>query len=77
MAYIGHGKINPNHPFAHLQIGFGLKPPPSLSRASQTLKTEPPAATEASSTSESPLAPAADSTLGARRSEYSNRSAGG
>jgi len=39
MAYIGHGKINPNHPFAHLQITFGAKPPVSLTSGSEKVKT--------------------------------------
>ena len=77
MAYVGHLKINPNHPFAHLQITLGAKRPVNSNSASQTVNAEPPAATEGSSTSQNPPASAADSTPGACRSEDSDRSAGG
>ena len=79
MGYVGTGKIklNPKHPFASLQIGFGVKPPPNSSGASQTPKATPSPEPEESSTNQAPAAAAADSTPGAHRSADSDRSAGG
>ena len=57
MAYLGRNKIPipPNHPFAHSQISFGVKPPASLNSESEKLKAE-------SSDSQQPAEPAEDST---------------
>ena len=44
MAYLGEGPItlNPNHPFAHSQISFGMKRPDNLSSESEKPKAEEP-----------------------------------
>jgi hypothetical protein len=57
MAWLGKVAINPNHPFAHSQISFGVKHPSNSSSES-----EKPKAAEESSSNQPLLEPAADST---------------